>query len=363
MHTENLDPWKHTHEFAAVDEGNERRTVVVVALTATMMVVEVAAGSLYGSMALLADGWHMGTHVAALGISVFAYRYARRHATDPCFTFGTGKVSVLGGFASAVALAVVALLMVAESLQRFFTRPVIRFDEAIFVAVVGLAVNLISAIILGRGHARANHAHGHLEPHGHPQHAQDHNLRAAYLHVIADALTSVLAIIALTLGKFLGQVWLDPLMGIVGGAMIASWSYGLLRDTGRILLDAPVERDLFHSIRSTIETGGDDKLSDLHIWKVGPNTYAVIISVVTRHPLPPDHYRNLLAHIEGLSHISVEVQRCSLPPENAKGDSHEAISSVGVCSAVFAGSGPVHRAVILPDERYDAGDELGRSDA
>ena len=324
MHTKNIDPWKHTHEFASVDEGNERRTIVVVALTATMMVVEVAAGFIYGSMALLADGWHMGTHVAALGISAFAYRYARRHAADPCFTFGTGKVSVLGGFASAVALAVVALLMAAESLQRFFTRPAIRFDEAIFVAVVGLAVNLISAVVLGRGFVRANHSHGHshspglpeharshADSHGHPEHTHDHNLRAAYLHVIADAFTSVLAIIALTVGKFTGQVWLDPLMGIVGGAMIARWSYGLLRDTGRILLDAPVEKDLLRSVRSAIETGGDDRLSDLHVWKVGPNAYAAVVSVVTAHPQPPDHYRSLLAHLEELSHISVEVQRCS----------------------------------------------------
>jgi cation diffusion facilitator family transporter len=304
MHTENLGPWKHTHEFAVVDAANERRTAIVVGLTAAMMVVEVAAGVLYGSMALLADGWHMGTHVAALGISLFAYRYARRHATDPRFTFGTGKVGVLGGFASAVALAVVALLMAAESVQRFFARPAIRFDEAIIVALIGLAVNVVSAIILGGGRA-------HDQSHNHSPHAHDHNLRAAYLHVVADALTSVFAVIALTLGKFLGQVWLDPLMGIVGGAVIARWSYGLLRDTGHILLDAAVQKDLLHSIRSAIESLEDNRLSDLHVWKVGPNSYAAIVCVVTKHPRPPDHYRDLLARIEGLSHISVEVQCCS----------------------------------------------------
>lgn len=309
MHTENLDRWRHTHEFAAVDSANERRTAVVVGLTAAMMVVEVGAGSIYGSMALLADGWHMGTHVAALGISVLAYRYARRHATDPRFTFGTGKVGVLGGFASAVALAVVALLMVAESIQRLVARPAIRFDEAIAVALIGLAVNVISAIILGGGRAHGR-AHGRPQGDGHSPHTHDHNLRAAYLHVVADALTSVLAIIALTFGKFLNQVWLDPVMGIVGGAVIAKWSYGLVRDTGHILLDAPVQADLLHSIRSAIESVEDNRIADLHVWQVGPGSYAAIVCVVTDHPRPPDYYRHLLARIDGLSHISVEVQRC-----------------------------------------------------
>jgi cation diffusion facilitator family transporter len=303
-HTTNLDPWTHKHEFAVVDEGNERRTLVVVGLTAAMMVVEVGAGFLYGSMALLADGWHMGTHVAALGISVFAYRYARRHARDPRFTFGTGKVGVLGGFASAVALAIVALLMAAESGLRFFTRPAIRFDEAIFVAVVGLAVNVASAAILVGSHPRGEHSHAH------GGHRHDPNLRAAYLHVVADAFTSVLAIVALTLAKFLGQSWPDPLMGLVGSGMIARWSYGLLRDTGRILMDGDVEKGLLDSIRSAIEAGGDDRVSDLHVWKVGPSAYAAIVSVVTGSPQRPDHYRGLLAHIKGLSHISIEVHLC-----------------------------------------------------
>jgi cation diffusion facilitator family transporter len=307
VHTENLSPWTHSHEFAVVDAASERRTAVVVGLTMAMMVVEVTAGFLYGSMALLADGWHMGTHVAALGISVFAYRYARRHAKDPRFTFGTGKVGVLGGFASAVALAVIALLMAAESIQRFFTRPAIRFDEAIFVAVVGLAVNVASALVLGGGRSRGG-AHSHAGAHA--AHTHDHNLRAAYLHVVADALTSVFAVVALTVGKFLGQTWLDPLMGIVGGAVIASWSYGLLRDTGHILLDAATGKDLLDSVRSTIEALDDNRLSDLHVWKVGPNTYAAIVCIVTEYPRPPEHYRNLLAGIEGLAHVSVEVQRC-----------------------------------------------------
>jgi cation diffusion facilitator family transporter len=314
MHTGNLDPWIHSHEFAVVDAGNERRTAFVVVLTAVTMVVEVAAGFLTGSMALLADGWHMGTHVAALSISVFAYRYARRHAADRRFTFGTGKVGALGGFGSAVALAVVALLMAAESVERFVVGSAIRFDEAIVVAVLGLAVNVASAFVLsgGRGHAHqhAGHAHRSHEHGGRAGHAHDHNFRAAYLHVIADALTSVLAIIALVAGKFTGHVWPDPLMGLIGGAMIARWSYGLLRQSGGILLDAAAGTGLLEAVRAAIESEGDDRLSDLHVWSVGPNAYAVILSVVTHHPQPPDHYRERLAGIEGLSHVSVEVQCC-----------------------------------------------------
>ncbi len=318
MHTETLRPWTHSHEFAVVDASNERRTILAVALTAGMMVVEIIAGLVYGSMALLADGWHMGTHFAALGIAAFAYRYARKHSKDPCFTFGTGKVGVLGGFTSAVILAIVAMLMAGESVKRFFVRPAIRYDEAMFVAVVGLVVNVVSAIILSsgrshRGHAQehAAHAHDHSgHAHAPARHTHDHNIRAAYLHVVADAFTSVLAIVALSVAKFLGQVWADPLMGIVGGAMIARWSYGLLRDTGRILLDADIEKDLLQTARSAIEGGGDDRIADLHVWKVGPDSYAAIVSVVTSNPQQPEHYRRLLTRIPGLSHVSVEVHRC-----------------------------------------------------
>jgi cation diffusion facilitator family transporter len=313
MHTKNIDSWTHSHEFAVVDEGNERRTILVVLLTAATMLIEVVAGLWCNSMALLADGWHMGTHVAALAISVFAYRYARRHASDPRFTFGTGKVGVLGGFASAVSLAVIALLMAAESVERFFSRGTIRFDEAIVVAVFGLAVNVISALVLREGHSRSHHSHDDSD------HTHDHNLRAAYFHVIADAFTSVLAIVALVVGKLLGHVWLDPLMGLVGGAMIARWSYGLVRDTGRILLDAAVEKELLQSVRSTIEAGNDNRVSDLHVWKVGPNSYAAIVSLVTENPQPPDYYKDLLAHIEGLSHVNVEVYRCSSAAVGASG--------------------------------------------
>jgi cation diffusion facilitator family transporter len=307
MHTENIDRWTHQHRFASVDRSNEVRTTIVVALTAVTMVVEVAAGMYTGSMALLADGWHMGTHVAALAISVYAYRHARKHADDQQYTFGTGKVSVLGGFASAVALAVVALLMALESVGRFMEPTVIRFDQAILVAAVGLGVNLLSAVLLGGGgrHHHPDHDHGH-DHHAH----EDHNLRAAYLHVIADALTSVLAIGALLAGKFLGYVWLDPLMGIVGGLLIARWSWGLLRDTAHILLDSSRDTDTLASIRASIEGDADNRVSDLHVWQVGPRKYAAIISLVTHDPRPPEYYKELLAGHTELAHLTVEVQGC-----------------------------------------------------
>ena len=230
MHEHSLDRWQHNHDFAVKNEKGERRTLYVLILTAITMVVEIIAGSVYGSMALLADGWHMGTHVAAFMITNFAYRFSRKNADNPTFAFGTGKVNVLGGFASAVALAVVALVMLIESLNRIVDPHVIAFNQAIAVACIGLFINLISAFLL-----KDNHSHHH-----HHGHEHDHNLRAAYLHVIADAMTSVLAIIALVSGKYLGWNWLDPVMGIVGAIIITRWSYGLLKQTGPILLDASI---------------------------------------------------------------------------------------------------------------------------
>jgi cation diffusion facilitator family transporter len=238
MHEHTLDRWQHHHTFGTDErKGAERRTWWVIGLTATMMTVEIAAGMIFGSMALLADGWHMGTHAAALGITVFAYVYARRHADNPRYSFGTGKVGALGGFASAVGLAVVALLVFGESVVRVASPVAIRFDEAIAVAVIGLVVNLASAFIL-RDHHEHGHGAGEHDEHHHDHH--DHNLRGAYLHVMADAMTSVLAIVALIAGRQLGWVWMDPAMGIVGSIVIARWSYGLLRDTSGVLLDAEV---------------------------------------------------------------------------------------------------------------------------
>lgn len=282
----------------------ERRTHKVIALTAVMMVVEIAAGAVYGSMALLADGWHMGTHVAALGITVFAYRYARRHAHDPRYSFGTGKMGVLGGFASAVALGVVALLMAVESLTRFFEPAAIRFNEAMLVAVTGLAVNLVSAALLG------GHEHDEGEAHAHHH---DHNLRAAYLHVLADALTSLTAIVALATGKLLGWVWMDPLMGIVGAAVITRWSYGLLRDTSVILLDGNADEATVVAMRRALEAQAGSRVSDLHVWHIAPHRLAAIVTVETDTPLPPAHYQQALAAVAPLSHVTVEVNARGLP--------------------------------------------------
>lgn len=302
MHRQELHRWQHQHSFGTdVQTRGERRTWWVIAVTFTMMTVEIVAGTIFGSMALLADGWHMGTHAAALGVTVFAYIYARRHAKDPRYSFGTGKVGSLGGFASAVGLAVVALLVFGESVARLVSPVGIRFNEAIGVAVIGLIVNLGSAWLLHDEH----HHHGASE---HVHH--DHNLRGAYLHVVADAMTSVLAIMALFTGKLLGWVWMDPMMGIVGAVVIARWSFGLLRDTSRVLLDGELAETRRDRIRKTLESGGDTRVADLHVWRVGPKHLASILSVVTHHPKDPDHYKDLLAEEEDLVHVTVEVHRC-----------------------------------------------------
>ena len=287
--------------------AGERRTLQVVALTIVMMVIEVAAGVYFGSMALLADGWHMGTHAAALGITLFAYVYARRNCHNPRYTFGTGKVSALGGFASAVTLALVGLWVIIESGERLFEPVDIRFDEAIVVAFVGLAVNLLSAWLLGLGHEHHHH-HGFEAPHSH-----DHNLRAAYLHVLADALTSVLAIVALLCGKTWGWTWLDPAIGVLGGIIIVRWSVGLIRPTSRVLLDAEVSLEAVDSIRSTLEQDADNQVVDLHVWRVGPQHLAAIATIVTHTPQPPSHYKRLLGRFPELVHITVEVQNCAEP--------------------------------------------------
>ncbi|HEX9593823.1 MAG TPA: CDF family Co(II)/Ni(II) efflux transporter DmeF [bacterium] len=305
MHIEHMDEWRHDHAFHIDDGGHgERQTRRVIALTVTMMVIEIGAGLAYGSMALLADGWHMGTHAAALGITVFAYSYARRHADDPHYSFGTGKVGVLGGFASAVALGIVAVLMAVESVQRLITPQPIRFNQAIAVAVVGLAVNLVSAFLLQGHHVHDHdpHDHGHPHPHRH-----DHNLRAAYLHVVADAFTSVLAIVALSFGKAFGWVWLDSVMGIVGAVVITRWSLYLLRDTAQILLDSGVHPATVAGIRTAIEADADNRVADLHIWQLSAHHAAAVISVVTHYPRDPSHYKGLLADFAELAHVTVEV--------------------------------------------------------
>ncbi|NLS02784.1 CDF family Co(II)/Ni(II) efflux transporter DmeF [Rhizobium sp. P32RR-XVIII] len=307
---------EHEHVFLGADhERNERRVWFVIALTAVMMVVEIGAGTYYGSMALVADGWHMSTHASALLISAVAYLYARRQARNPRFTFGTGKLGDLAGFASAIILAMIALLMAWESFVRI-THPVpISFAQAIGVAVVGLAVNLASAWLLKDDHHHHGHDHGHSHHHDHHHHgdhahhggAADNNLRAAYIHVIADALTSVLAIAALSFGSIYGWLWLDPLMGIVGGIIIAQWSWGLMKSSGRVLLDVIADgEDLPDEIRQVIEAGGD-RITDLHVWQVGPGHHAAIVAVTTSESREPAFYRAKLEELHELSHVTVEV--------------------------------------------------------
>lgn len=309
MHTENLSAWSHDHRFETGGEaGAERRTKAVVALTVTMMVAEIAVGTFTNSMALLADGIHMSTHAVALGIAAFAYHHARKHADDRHYTFGTGKVGTLAAFTSAIILSMVALLMVWESGNRLLSVQAIAFDEALWVAAIGLAVNVVSAFILGGGHD-----HGHDQDHHHDHHAHehhDHNLRAAYVHVLADAFTSVLAIAALLFGKYLGWWWLDPLMGIVGAVVIGNWAWSLIGRSGKVLLDMSDDHELEAEVRTAIEGDADNRLSDLHLWQVGPGHWGAIVSVVTANPRDPAHYKARLEAIHELSHVTVEVHPC-----------------------------------------------------
>jgi cation diffusion facilitator family transporter len=306
MHLNGQLELRHGHVY--LDEHHrhgERRTKFVVALTAAMMVVEIAGGLMFNSMALLADGLHMGSHVVALGLAAFAYVYARRHAEDDRFTFGTGKVGALSGFTSAIILGLIALIMAWESANRLMAPVPIDFRAATLVAIVGLAVNLISAVLLHRD----DHHHADHDEHSHGLH-KDHNLRAAYLHVLADALTSVLAIVALVGGRSLGWVWLDPVMGMVGAAVILWWSYGLLRPAGRTLLDAEVTAEQRDRIRRLVEADADNLVLDLHVWRVGSQHLAAIIALATHEPQPPAHYKELLAEVRDLAHVTVEVNPC-----------------------------------------------------
>ncbi|KQO79694.1 cation transporter [Rhizobium sp. Leaf262] len=308
----------HDHVFLGADhERNERRVWAVIALTTVMMVAEIAAGSWFGSMALTADGWHMSTHAGAMLISALAYLYARRQAQNARYTFGTGKFGDLAGFASAVVLGVAALMIAWESLLRFFAPVKIDFNQAIAVAMIGLVVNLVSAWLLKDDH---HHRHDHSHSHSHGSHAhhgehahhghhagKDNNLRSAYLHVLADALTSVLAIVALLLGKWNGWTFLDPAMGIVGGIVIARWSWGLLRSTASVLVDAvPEAQDVSQEIRDAVETE-QEQITDLHVWQVGPGHHAAIVAIRSQAPQSPSFYRQKLAAIHELSHVTVEV--------------------------------------------------------
>jgi len=322
MHTDRLEHWTHDHVFSQHQQrAGENRTVAIVILTAVMMVVEIAAGIAYGSMALLADGLHMASHATALGIAVFAYVVSRRLASDTRFAFGVGKINSLAGFASAVLLMGFALFMVMESTERLINPQAISFDNALVVAVIGLVVNGVSAWVLmstphghdhGHGHGHgAAHDHQHADDHDHDHHhGHDHNLRAAYMHVLADALTSLLAIIALLAGKYLGAYWLDPVMGLVGAALVARWSYSLIRDTGRVLLDHQLDHDRLELLRSAIEKNSTDRVTDLHLWTIGHEIYAAEIAVVSDAPQGPEFYKARIPAQLNIVHATVEVHRC-----------------------------------------------------
>ncbi|MBU9454133.1 CDF family Co(II)/Ni(II) efflux transporter DmeF [Burkholderia multivorans] len=315
----------HDHIFlGAAHERNERRTWAVIALCAAMMVAEIVGGSLFGSLALVADGLHMSTHAGAMLIAALAYTYARRHARDPRFVFGTGKLGDLAGFTSAIVLAMIALLIGYEAVVRLLAPVPIDFGEAIPIAVVGLIVNIVSAWLLsgdhhhghdhhGHHHHDHEHEHEHAHAHAHDAHTpsvaatRDHNLRSAYIHVIADAAVSLLTIVGLLLARAFGWIWMDPLAGIVGALVIANWSYGLMRDTGGVLLDMNSDRRLTERVRHALEHDGDT-VADLHVWRVGPGHMSAIVSVTTDDPTRDARfYHGLLKHIGGLSHVTVEV--------------------------------------------------------
>ncbi|GLO16422.1 metal transporter [Pseudomonas putida] len=308
MAAQTSDRWQHSHQFHTSNLGAERKTRLAVWLTAVMMVAEIAGGWFFNSMALLADGWHMSSHALALGLSLLAYAAARRYAADRRFAFGTWKIEILGGYSSALLLLGVAGLMVFQSVQRLLTPGPIHYDEAIFIAVIGLAVNLICAWLLHDGHHHDHHGHEH--PHDHDHHHHDLNLRSAYLHVVADAATSVLAIVALLAGKFWGASWLDPVMGLVGALLVALWARGLLRDTGRVLLDAEMDAPVVEEIRDVVaQLPVPTNITDLHVWRVGKDQYACILGLATQGDLSADSVRQALGVHEELAHITVEVNR------------------------------------------------------
>ena len=297
----------HEHVFlGAAHEENPRRTLWVVMLTVVMMVAEIAAGYLTGSMALLADGFHMATHAGALGIAAAAYAYAKRHARSPRYSFGTGKVGDLGGFASALILALVALGIGVESVIRLLEPTAVQFGTATLIAIVGLVVNIVSALLLGHGHSHG-HDHNHEHDHEHHHHSNDNNLKSAYVHVLADALTSVLAIAALLAGRYLGWVWLDPVMGIVGAIVIARWAWSLMGVTAGVLLDQTDEH-VAAEIRELVEQPGDARITDLHVWRVGPDAHAAIVSVVGQASTDADSIRERLKPVHEVSHLTVEFR-------------------------------------------------------
>ena len=311
MHTHDLSKWQHEHVFDSGNNLAERGAKTVMWITLFMMVVEIASGWWYNSMALLADGWHMSSHALALGLSAFAYAAARHYARDPRFAFGTWKIEILAGYTSAILLVCVAIIMVVSSIERLLSPQPIHYQEAILVACIGLAVNLLCAYILGGAH---HHDHGHGHDDGHDHH-HDLNLKSAYLHVIADAATSVLAIVALAGGWLYGWTWLDPVMGIVGAGLIIIWARGLTIETGKVLLDREMDHGVVEEIREVIETdfsNGDSRLADLHVWRVGKVAYSVALVVVTHdQALTPERVKSALKIHEEIVHVTVEINQCA----------------------------------------------------
>jgi cation diffusion facilitator family transporter len=337
MHTHDLSAWTHEHRFDAGNAAAERGTRLVMWITAAMMVAEIAAGLIYNSMALLADGFHMSSHAVAIGLSAFAYAAARRHASDKRYAFGTWKIEVLGGFASAIFLLVVVALMLYGSVERLISPGPIHYQEAIVIAVVGLLVNLVCAFILGdahqhggHGHHGHGHGHSHDHQHEHPQHDHDAtvrnspapthdshhdlNLKSAYVHVLADAATSVLAIAALLGGWLWGWAWLDPVMGIVGAVVVGLWAKRLIADTAKVLLDREMDHPVVDEIREVIDTNGktsETVVTDLHVWRVGTASYACALTVVTHDiALNPGTVRQWLSIHEEIVHSTIEIHAC-----------------------------------------------------
>jgi len=294
--------WAHSHDFNIDSNDKSTKVKTVFWLTTVIMVLEIAAGTWSGSMALLADGWHMGTHSAAFAIAIFTYWYSKKHAQNKSFSFGTGKVNYLGGFASAVALAIVALVMTIESFQRLIEPQAIHFNEAIFVAIIGLTVNVISVFVL---HDDDHHEHDHEANHHH-----DHNMKAAYFHVLADTLTSVLAIVALLAGKLFGLIWVDALMGIVGAIVISRWSYGLIKDSSKVLLDRSDDHSFITNVAEILKVQNEAIILDLHVWKIAPTYQAIVLSVASENPLEPNEYKHFLKpYLPQRTHLSIEVNR------------------------------------------------------
>lgn len=314
MHSRDLSPWTHEHVFDTGNAAGERGTRAVMGITAVMMLVEIAAGWWYNSMALLADGFHMSSHALAIGLSAFAYAAARRHAGDSRYAFGTWKIEVLGGFASAILLLVVVALMVIGSIERILSPQPIRYPEAMVVAAIGLVVNVVSALILGAAHHHDHdeRAHEHTGPTQHDHH-HDLNLRSAYVHVLADAATSVLAIVALGGGWLYGWSWLDPVMGLVGALVVALWAKNLIAETGKVLLDREMDHPVVAEIREAVEGSpdhGEARVADLHVWRVGKRSYACALSIVTRDSaLTPNRVRAWLSQHEEIVHATIEIHQ------------------------------------------------------